>query len=137
MMTNLTVEEISENIQQLWAEREVLLGQIHAWMVERHFAEADSAGVVGWQDKPNPRYAFGPTKRAIADAMYETLMEERPLHRKVLLQRVMAKGIEIRASSPMKHMAQLLTLDARFKKEPGQYGCWTLSEKHPKLAERL
>ena len=67
----------------------------------------------------------------LTDAIYHTLLSERPLHRNVILERVTESGIHVGGAKPMNSIGSYLSTDPRFKNS-GR-GTWTLT--HEPLAE--
>ena len=61
----------------------------------------------------------------LTDAIESVLQEERPLHRRVILERVQAKGIYVGGDNAVKAMSPYLTRDNRFKNV--SRGVWTLA----------
>ena len=78
-------------------------------------------------ERRRPEREFGPVRQAVADAIFEVLRAEHSLHRKVILERVQAKGVHIESAKPLSYVATILTLDDRFKKVH-HYGYWMLAE---------
>ena len=62
------------------------------------------------------------------DAIEAILREESPLHRKVVLERVIARGIHVGGKNPMNKMSTYLSQSDRFKPDGRKSGVWTLVE---------
>ena len=79
-------------------------------------------------ERLRPEKEFGPVRQAVADAIYKVLRDEHSLHRKVIVERVKAKGIPIESANPVQYIATLLSLDDRFERIH-HYGYWKLAAK--------
>ena len=62
----------------------------------------------------------------LAAAIFDVLMKERPLHRKVILERVTQAGIYVGGKNPLAALGSYLRLDKRFTNVAR--GVWTLVE---------
>ena len=62
----------------------------------------------------------------LRDAIYAVLQVERPLHRKVILERVTQAGIYVGGKNPLAALGSYLSMDRRFKSVAR--GVWTLVE---------
>ena len=62
----------------------------------------------------------------LTDAIYDTLLSERPLHRTVILRKVAERGIHVGGTKPINSIGSYLSTDQRFK-NCGR-GLWTLEE---------
>ncbi len=62
----------------------------------------------------------------LTGAIYDVLLAERPLHRKVILQKVTQAGIYVGGQKPLAALGSYLSLDKRFKNVAR--GIWTLAE---------
>ena len=62
----------------------------------------------------------------LTDAIYDTLLSERPLHRMVILGKVAERGIHVGGTKPVNSIGSYLSTDQRFK-NCGR-GMWTLVE---------
>ena len=62
----------------------------------------------------------------LRDAIYAVLQAERPLHRKVILDRVTQAGIYVGGKNPLAALGSYLSMDRRFKSVAR--GVWTLVE---------
>lgn len=62
----------------------------------------------------------------LTGAIHDVLLAERPLHRKVILQRVTQAGIYVGGQKPLAALGSYLSLDKRFKNVAR--GVWTLAE---------
>lgn len=93
----------------------------------------DFAKVVRYLEASSEPPAVAPRRRAgshgaeLTDAIERTLLAERPLHRKTILEKVTAAGLYIGGTNPLAVLGSYLSLDKRFK-NVGR-GMWTLSEK--------
>ncbi|MCY4364715.1 MAG: hypothetical protein OXE17_00575 [Chloroflexi bacterium] len=125
MTKNQTITRIDKAMKKSQTQRDAIDNQLFDLAVARNYARKFA------RDEERARTAnnFGPTKRAVADAMFEVLRKERPLHRKVILERIQAKGVPIDSKKPVDYIAQLLTQDASFAREAGMRGYWTFSNR--------
>ena len=62
----------------------------------------------------------------LTDAIYDTLLSERPLHRTGILERVTERGIHVGGTNPVNSIGSYLSTDPRFK-NCGR-GMWTLEQ---------
>ena len=62
----------------------------------------------------------------LTDAIYDTLLSERPLHRMDILGKVAERGIHVGGTKPVNSIGSYLSTDPRFK-NCGR-GLWTLAE---------
>ena len=62
----------------------------------------------------------------LTDAIYDTLLSERPLHRMAILGKVAQRGIHVGGTKPVNSIGSYLSTDQRFK-NCGR-GMWTLTE---------
>ena len=69
-----------------------------------------------------------PITRRVQRCAYTLLQEERPLHRKELMYRVEAMGIEIVGKDKLRAFASYINPDKRFTSVEGMRGYWTLVE---------
>ena len=75
----------------------------------------------------------GNLQARVGNAVEEVLTEERPLHRGVILERILARGIPMDASNPLHYLGTFLTGDERFVPTTkafgtnGRRGEWTLA----------
>ncbi len=73
--------------------------------------------------------------RRTTNAVYEVLKEERPLHRRVILERLQEMGIEIVGRNPADSLSSYMSPDDRLRPVNGRQGYWTLTEeptgRHP------
>ncbi len=69
---------------------------------------------------------IGTYAQELTDAIHDTLLSERPLHRNVILERVTERGIHVGGAKPMNSIGSYLSTDQRFK-NVGK-GVWTLAE---------
>ena len=60
----------------------------------------------------------------LTDAIHDTLLSERPLHRNVILEKVAERGIHVGGTKPVNSIGSYLSTDSRFK-NCGR-GLWTL-----------
>ena len=97
---------------------------MHLQVAKRHEEqlERDAAG-------PGPVNRFGPTKGAIADAIYDALLGGVPLHRRELLDYVLQQGLKVNSAKPLNYISFILSMDARFVSTPMKDGFWQLSER--------
>ena len=68
----------------------------------------------------------GTYAQELTNAIHDTLLSERPLHRNVILERVIERGIHVGGAKPMNSIGSYLSTDRRFK-NCGR-GTWTLEE---------
>ena len=68
----------------------------------------------------------GTYAQELTNAIYDALLSERPLHRNVILERVIERGIHVGGAKPMNSVGSYLSTDERFK-NCGR-GLWTLKE---------
>ena len=68
----------------------------------------------------------GTYAQELTNAIHDTLWSERPLHRNVILERVIERGIHVGGAKPMNSVGSYLSTDKRFK-NCGR-GLWTLKE---------
>ena len=69
---------------------------------------------------------IGTYAQELTDAIHDTLLSERPLHRNVILERVTERGIHVGGAKPMNSIGSYLSTDRRFK-NCGR-GLWTLKQ---------
>ena len=133
MTSEHTLQDIDHSIERRLAERRRIDTEIQTLRSARSFLEADHIG-------DNPAPADNLPKQAksysqnLTDAIEEILLAERPLHRKEIMNRVIAKDIYIGTANPLHAIGAYLSLDDRFAFVPGQRGYWTLSDAPPAVA---
>lgn len=66
---------------------------------------------------------FGTQINAAIEAI---LREERPLHRTVILERLVARGIHVGGEKPLNALSSYLSIGDNFKTEGTKTGIWTL-----------
>ena len=66
-----------------------------------------------------------PTSEGIRSAIYAELSNNSPLHRRVILERVLERGIQVGGQDPLTHISAHLSKDARFQGVGDGY--WSLS----------
>ena len=121
----LTDPEIERERAVLTKEKESLERQIEA---------LKRAQLTLWIENPNDlhrnrsQYNLGPIRRVLADAIYEVLLEEGPLTRQMILSRVVARGVQLKAMNPVNQVSAMLTADPRFGKVKGQRNFWNLTK---------
>ena len=74
--------------------------------------------------KSSPPPSEGTYTAELTAAIHELLIEERPLHRKVILERLEIKGIFVSGQDKLRTLSAHLSQDARFT--PTERGFWTL-----------
>ncbi len=70
----------------------------------------------------------GTFTQQITTAIEAILIEERPLHRKVILERLTAQGLHVGGERPLNTLSSYLSMGAMFKADDGKKGMWTLTE---------
>lgn len=113
---------LREEIRQREERRQKLDAEIWVFAEAVRFLEESSEPPV-----VAPRRRAGSHGAELTDAIERTLLAERPLHRKAILERVTAAGLYIGGTNPLTVLGSYLSLDKRFK-NVGR-GMWTLSEK--------
>ena len=119
MQRNLSQNEINRGIAWSQEEKE---------RAERQIAALEAKSRKKWLDgeivfpSNKSSYNIGPLRRVLADTIYEILREERPLHRRIILNRAVARGIVFTARKPISHVSQILTQDPRFERVRNEYG---------------
>ena len=78
------------------------------------------------------RHAEGSFSKQISDAILHILLEERPMHRKKILEKVEAKGVLLGGTDRIRTLSSYLSNDRRFVTD-GQEGrgIWTLAGEPP------
>ena len=66
----------------------------------------------------------------IRDAIYGILSDEHPLHRRVILERLIERGVHIGGVTPINSLSAHLSTDDRFSSVEETKGTWTLTEFH-------
>ncbi len=131
MQKNLSLNQIARDIVRNREDKESAERQIEALKAKKLTLILENADT-GLFPRNKSAYTIGPLRRVLADAIYEILTEERPLHRQTILNRAVAKGIVFTAKKPISHVSQILTCDPRFERARNQYGFrngfWTLAE---------
>ena len=128
MQKPLSLDEIGRDKKRLTEQKESLERQIKALV---------SVQTALWIENPDPlhrnssQYTFGPHRQVMADAIYEVLKEDRPLNRRVILSRVIERGVLVKEVHPLHRVSEILTADEHFEKVPNKHGYWTLSESCP------
>ena len=124
MYKPLSRDEIRRDITRFSEEKESLERQIRA------LEAAETA--LNLEDPNLPRnssaYAIGPIRRIMADAVYEVLLDESPLSRRTILNRIVDKGVRPTALNPVNYLSGILTADQRFERVKEKHGFWSLSE---------
>ena len=65
---------------------------------------------------PSPSYPPAhPTSEGIRSAIYAVLSDDSPLHRKVILERVLERGLQVGGQDPLTHISAHLSKDDRFR----------------------
>ena len=62
----------------------------------------------------------------VTDAIHDTLSSERPLHRTIIMERVIERGVHVGGTKPINSIGSYLSTDQRFK-NCGR-GMWTLRD---------
>ena len=101
------------------AERQSRLDAVRVAMREVERLPDDAVAV------PQP----GTHRHNLTAEVYDILNEERPLHRRVLLDRVRSRGVYVGGENPMNTFGSYLSQDKRFV-SVGK-GVWTLAEEPP------
>lgn len=112
---------LREVIRQREGQRQNLDEEIRAFTETVRFLEASSEPPV-----VAPRRRAGSHGAELTDAVEKTLLAERPLHRKTILERVSDAGFYIGGANPLASLGSYLSLDERFV-NVGR-GMWTLSK---------
>lgn len=75
---------------------------------------------------PSPGSRPNSPAAELAAAIFDVLLAERPLHRKVILERVTQAGIYVGGKNPLAALGSYLSMDKRFQSVAR--GVWTLVE---------
>jgi len=79
----------------------------------------------------NVTHAEGSLSKGIKEAILVTLVAERPMHRKKLLEKVEAQGIILGGSDRIRTLSSYLSGDRRFVPVSKGRGIWTLADEPP------
>ena len=64
----------------------------------------------------------------VIKTIHAILQEESPLHRKMILERVLARGVHIGTQDPLRTVGAYLTLGKQFRPDGREKGVWALVE---------
>ena len=119
------IAERKERLQVLDEERKIVDSELTGLELALQAFPDDAGNVQAYADED----AYKTIGQIVGDAIYDVLVEVGgPLHRDVLFDRVVAKGIVIEAANPKRYFFNFLTSDPRFKSKPGTRGYWMLAE---------
>lgn len=137
----LSIEKRQLRLKELDAERvqqkkEMEALELAIIVLKEDWADEDWDEVCAVEAPPSDPYSESvaiddenvPITRKTRIAAYRVLVEERPLHRSKLLERISALGVEILGRNPVDSLAGYLSPDARFQPYPGMRGYWTLTQ---------
>ena len=110
-------QELDVDIEKLRDARGVL--QVHIPVDADQPAKKDT--------KPNHSFT-----NMVTDTIEELLLEKRPLHRKILFEKVEARGFAIGGKDPLNRFGVYMSNDPRFRPDPYLRGNWTLTNEPDK-----
>ena len=119
------VSERRERLRILDEERQVVNAELKGLELALQAFMDDSGNDLAYADEDE----YKTIGQIIGDTIYTILVEAgHPLHRDVIYDRAVAKGLVIEAKNPRKYFFNVLTSDPRFKRKPGPArGIWMLA----------
>ena len=119
------IEERKARLQVLDEERYKLDSELRGLELALQAFTDDSGNDLAYADADE----YKTIGQIVGDAIFEVLVEAGvPLHRDVIYERCLAKGIVIEAKNPKRYFFNFLSSDPRFKSKPGARGFWILAE---------
>ena len=133
MASNTTVVDLVKIKDYLWAEItacESRLCTLRGKMEIVQKFEELQADLPSWVVTDEEQKSV---KDQICGAIYEVLLDERPLHKRDILDRVQSAGVYVGGKDPMNTLSPYLTNDPRFTSD-GK-GNWTLASEQSGVEE--